>query len=660
MTSKAKKRKSDGAVVNDVTLAEAVQYLTSCKSRPKIQGNVELQNSLNKIDCVATETGLPAEDITTLVSVAANGTFPEAICSRLIRNLIPATVVPSEAVIRAISWMSTNIPSSKIQGLLVRWIILIYNMLDTLNDLHALYGVLFYFLENEVMCRSVCHLLYLLTRKEDVKLFRVRLLVRLQKRLVFFPQRDRVWLARIKAVADRQIVEGPVIDVTGRYTSEQAKRLKRDVIPSVQSTAVTTLSSDLPKSFGQSVPFSEITSFQLLLQNFDRLELPCQMAAALKNRNLQHVLLCYPDPSIPMRLSYWLDHVLCEEFLVNPSKDPSRAEELLQNLITFTEFLKESVPVCENFLVKYLHVWNGVDFRPSVLKLITRFRLHPFKVLSDLVLEPLRKLFLCSSVYCKCQLLIMFTQLLYNLVTVELLRYRICCKWQQGKNNLEISSVDDSNNVCVFTEEVEEFNPEETISQYVEYVGNLIEVGLLIEQDSPLLMHCILNFYEVLSDLHLEHSMMLIILPRPSVVYTSLFSNSATSLSRMCHIFCRYRENFLSMKNVEVTSLSACDQQYRIMSLKRIKQFNMFIMDYSNSLWRRLAFCDTEKRTIFQMLSETDLENVDSNLYRQCFSLYRHPALVGYFVSYLKPHSNGERRLILSSFKASSGYVKQN
>ena len=55
--------------------------------------------------------------------------------------------------------------------------------------------------------------------------------------------------------------------------------------------------------------------------------------------------------------------------------------------------------------------------------------------------------------------------------------------------------------VCVFTEEVEEFNPEETISQYVEYVGNLIEVGLLIEQDSPLLMHCILNFYEVVSKL---------------------------------------------------------------------------------------------------------------------------------------------------------------
>ena len=58
----------------DMTLFLCVSCSTG-KSRPKIQGNVELQNSLNKIDCVATETGLPAEDITTLVSVAANGTF---------------------------------------------------------------------------------------------------------------------------------------------------------------------------------------------------------------------------------------------------------------------------------------------------------------------------------------------------------------------------------------------------------------------------------------------------------------------------------------------------------------------------------------------------------------------------------------------------------
>ena len=51
----------------------------------------------------------------------------------------------------------------------------------------------------------------------------------------------------------------------------------------------------------------------------------------------------------------------------------------------------------------------------------------------------------------------------------------------------------------MFTEVVEEFNPEETILQYILFVGNLIEKALLTEKDSPLLMHCVLNFYELVS-----------------------------------------------------------------------------------------------------------------------------------------------------------------
>ena len=39
-------------------------------------------------------------------------------------------------------------------------------------------------------------------------------------------------------------------------------------------------------------------------------QLPGQMAAVLKDRNLQHLLLCHHDPVIPYRIQYWLDHVL--------------------------------------------------------------------------------------------------------------------------------------------------------------------------------------------------------------------------------------------------------------------------------------------------------------------------------------------------------------
>ena len=63
------------------------------------------------------------------------------------------------------------------------------------------------------------------------------------------------------------------------------------------------------------------------------------MAAVLKDRNLQHVMLCDPDPSIATRLAYWLDHVLYQEFFCG-ERDKSRCEELLVMLVKFSDFLQ--------------------------------------------------------------------------------------------------------------------------------------------------------------------------------------------------------------------------------------------------------------------------------------------------------------------------------
>ena len=42
------------------------------------------------------------------------------------------------------------------------------------------------------------------------------------------------------------------------------------------------------------------------------LQLPGQLAAALKNRLLQHVLSCRPDEAVALRLNLWLRHTLHE------------------------------------------------------------------------------------------------------------------------------------------------------------------------------------------------------------------------------------------------------------------------------------------------------------------------------------------------------------
>ena len=52
---------------------------------------------------------------------------------------------------------------------------------------------------------------------------------------------------------------------------------------------------------------------------------------------------------------------------------------------------------------------------------------------------------------------------------------------------------------CVFIEDVEEFQTEDTLLEFIEYVGNLVDVGLQVEKCNPLLIHCVLNFYDLVS-----------------------------------------------------------------------------------------------------------------------------------------------------------------
>ncbi|ELT91244.1 hypothetical protein CAPTEDRAFT_206810 [Capitella teleta] len=122
----------------------------------------------------------------------------ETVSGRLIRSLIPSTVIPEDAIINAVSSMCTNALSTALQ------------------------------------CPFVCHLLYLLTRKQDVTAFRVRALLQLQRKMGpqphlmgllslcklfcpqmvaivipksrrnFFKRIDKAWLAKVKVVQDRQ------------------------------------------------------------------------------------------------------------------------------------------------------------------------------------------------------------------------------------------------------------------------------------------------------------------------------------------------------------------------------------------------------------------------------------------------------------------------
>ena len=70
-----------------------------------------------------------------------------AILSRAVRSLIPRASVPCSAILRLLGSLKGQILS--LQLLIIRWIILIYDIIDNKSNLHAIYGVLFYYLQND-------------------------------------------------------------------------------------------------------------------------------------------------------------------------------------------------------------------------------------------------------------------------------------------------------------------------------------------------------------------------------------------------------------------------------------------------------------------------------------------------------------------------------
>ncbi|XP_013398928.1 centromere protein I-like [Lingula anatina] len=360
------------------------------------------------------------------------------------------------------------------------------------------------------------------------------------------------------------------------------------------------------------------------------------MGSSLRSKLLLYYMSCTSNPVTAARFSYWLSSVLSEEILHSPYS--KRGEEILEALANFTDFLQESVPVCETFLTKYLHLWDGTSYRIYILVLITRFRLYPFSTLNDLLLEPLRKLFFCSNVYFKCQLLICLRKLLQNFITVELERYNTTLRRQE--NVLE-NTTETFNHVSLFVEEVEKFQPLQTVAEFIDFVDAMCLVGLGLEKDNALMMSCVLDFFELVSSLTVQYGTPFVLLPSRGLIYKGLFANNGMTCSRMCGILLNCRNGFLKLKSMpKPDNLGLVN-----IDVNSIDTLNACVLDFCDSLWRYRAFKkDTRYPTAFTV-EDGVVEALSVPRVNECFSLHRHQAFLGFAWAYLKEFQPPEKKV---------------
>ncbi|KAK1804497.1 hypothetical protein P4O66_020499 [Electrophorus voltai] len=637
----------------------ALNYLSQVQEGTVVRGNDALERNLVLVETIALSQGLPPEAVSLLLDLALSLRAGSVTCSRILKFLIPASVVPQEAIVRGMSWLCVGKMPLNAQVLFLRWVLTVFDLIDCKDHLRAVYGFIFSFLTEENLCPFICHLLYLLTMREHVQPFRVRKLLEIQTRMgkqsflmqllalykVFRPElvtlsvpsrlrtgfknHNSTWKAALSAVqrknrtqmmADHSLSLG----VKGKPISRKRKLDHLEVPP---------LSSSFYTNSKKTVfQLQELRSFTELLQNIHNIELPAQMGSLLGCSLALHYLDCVQDESAFLRLNFWLGYSLQEEFLLCPvdgdSDSQTEASRFLATILSSQQFLQESFLSTESFLYKFLSVWDGSLLRSQVLDLLSHVPLMPSHHIRMLLFEPLMQLYFTSSVFFKCSVLECLNSMLLKWLTWHSINAL--------ENGLDISL--NSNGTVTMT--LSGFM--DTVIELVRFVGRLAAEGLRLENCHVLLLSHTLAFYETVCDMFVKYGLPLVIMPPADVFYPALLATDSVSVDRLGYIMYRYRKNLTLAKKQG-------QQREQTFHISRVtyQEFNKHLVAMVSCLWNSKSF-----------LSGTGIEVDERQLIQSkvpdhwsSFDLVHHPAFFKYALEFHQKCWPERKRVDLASIK---------
>ncbi|CAJ0918364.1 unnamed protein product [Ranitomeya imitator] len=226
-------------------MRKALHYFKKISSKVPLKGNVDLLQHLATIEAVGPRLGVPAEGVDILLRQALSANLVDTVNKRILKCLIPATELHPDTVIAAVSLFCTGKSTPSTRFLFIRWLISVFDLISCKDILSILYNFFFCFLPDDQLdgrryrrsgfaalrswshsnsdrtaacsaqelrtsegftcyckrygkllrtrsiknrggsaCPILCHLLYLITKKEHVQAYRVRCLLELQSRKV--------------------------------------------------------------------------------------------------------------------------------------------------------------------------------------------------------------------------------------------------------------------------------------------------------------------------------------------------------------------------------------------------------------------------------------------------------------------------------------------
>ncbi|KAF2119166.1 Mis6-domain-containing protein [Lophiotrema nucula] len=596
----------------NASVNDAVHALERASKIPAKQRSTKVSGVVDVICRHAFEDGLDATAVPAVAQLAAKKTeLDQTSVTTLIKNLYPAQRVPSDVVVSVVGGLGQGRgkPSAGTQNELVKWLTVVYDILEDPSILSRLYGVLFGMLDMISIRTSLCHLLSRITRRKHVKPFRIQQLLELSRglgnepalqgllrvykdyypdiiltaagtsRKSFPPALDPEWRTRLLAIQDAGIAieeNIPEQQRSGfRLLRKGAKRSKVSAIPEVHTF----------QAHEATVTLEEIDSVEDFVEKLDRIEPPSQMISFLTDPLLQKFADLKPSPVSAARVELWLSACLQEEYTAaqESQETSSQLSEVLDGLCTYTQYSKVLLSIAARFLMAYLPIWDGVKDIDAVLVLLSRLPLQPFQDIHDNYLGPVERAVSSQNPAFCHKLIDCYTELLRQWTT------RVTA----------LSTVSETPTT--------RFPYRKDVEALVSHVSTLTTSLILsfpLDADSPCVSSAI-SFYETLSSAT-RTQLIPIVIPPPFLTYYLAQSSSGTSLSRICAVFANYKLAF------ERHPKPLGDFYPAVLT----RMFNCCLKDIYNLVWVHKALVADESKSAAGFLATPTVRN-DLNVYLQ-------------------------------------------
>jgi centromere protein I len=169
---------------------------TAAKIPPK-QRVAKISILVDNVCLRAHEDGLPNASLSRLVDlITLPNELDQASLGSLVRNIYPASKVPDAIVTRVVGSLGHGQTkcSYTVQTMLLKWLVMVYDVLENTSIFSQLYGILFNLLDTvAIRCvllgksqtfadlivgrPQLCHVLSLITRRKHVRPFRIQMLM---------------------------------------------------------------------------------------------------------------------------------------------------------------------------------------------------------------------------------------------------------------------------------------------------------------------------------------------------------------------------------------------------------------------------------------------------------------------------------------------------